>query len=92
MQSFLFVLATLLIACEAFRATKPLMRLSVLKMSQDEEPFQPEETAEGQLKMDMNRLVRLGRSKDQDGKSNIWSIEPTMEVDETEVLITIFQH
>ena len=29
---------------------------------------------------DMNRRVRLGRSKDQDGKSNIWSIEPTMEV------------
>ena len=29
---------------------------------------------------DMNRIVRLGRSKDQDGKSNIWSIEPTMEV------------
>jgi hypothetical protein len=29
---------------------------------------------------DMNRRVRLGRSRDQDGKSNIWSIEPTMEV------------
>lgn len=29
---------------------------------------------------DMNRRVRLGRSKDQDGKSNIWSIEPAMEV------------
>lgn len=33
---------------------------------------------------DMNRRVRLGRSKDQDGKSNIWSIEPTMEVVEEE--------
>jgi len=33
---------------------------------------------------DMNRIVRLGRSKDQDGKSNIWSIEPTMEVVEEE--------
>ena len=31
----------------------------------------------------MNRLIRLGRSKDQDGKSNIWSVEPTMEVMET---------
>lgn len=30
--------------------------------------------------LDMNRLVRLGRSRDQDGKSNIWSIEPRMEV------------
>ena len=34
---------------------------------------------------DMNKRVRLGRSRDQDGKSNIWSIEPTMEVvEETE--------
>ena len=34
---------------------------------------------------DMNKRVRLGRSRDQDGKSNIWSIEPTMEViDESE--------
>ena len=29
----------------------------------------------------MNKRVRLGRSRDQDGKSNIWSIEPRMEVD-----------
>jgi len=28
----------------------------------------------------MNRIIRLGRSKDQDGKSNIWSVEPTMQV------------
>jgi hypothetical protein len=27
-----------------------------------------------------NKIVRLGRSKDQDGKSNIWSVEPKMEV------------
>jgi VIT1/CCC1 family predicted Fe2+/Mn2+ transporter len=33
---------------------------------------------------DMNRIVRLGRSRDQDGKSNIWSIEPSMEVEEEE--------
>ena len=32
----------------------------------------------------MNDRVRLGRSRDQDGKSNIWSIEPTMEVEEEE--------
>ena len=31
---------------------------------------------------DMNKNVRLGRSRDQDGKSNIWSIEPAMEVAE----------
>jgi hypothetical protein len=29
---------------------------------------------------DMNQRVRLGRSKDQDGKSNIWSVEPRQEV------------
>lgn len=33
---------------------------------------------------DMNQRTRLGRSKDQEGKSNIWSIEPTMEVAEEE--------
>jgi hypothetical protein len=27
-----------------------------------------------------NKIVRLGKSKDQDGKSNIWSVEPKMEV------------
>ena len=27
-----------------------------------------------------NKNIRLGRSKDQDGKSNIWSVEPKMEV------------
>jgi len=32
---------------------------------------------------DMNKRVRLGRSRDQDGKSNIWSIEPRMEVEES---------
>jgi hypothetical protein len=30
-----------------------------------------------------HKILRLGRSKDQDGKSNIWSVEPTMEVVET---------
>jgi hypothetical protein len=28
----------------------------------------------------LNKIFRLGRSKDQDGKSNIWSVEPKMEV------------
>ena len=27
-----------------------------------------------------NKTFRLGRSKDQDGKSNIWSVEPKMEL------------
>ena len=32
-----------------------------------------------------NKNPRLGRSKDQDGKSNIWPIEPKMEVIEEEI-------
>jgi hypothetical protein len=32
-----------------------------------------------------NRNIRLGRSKDQDGKSNIWSVEPKMEVVNEEI-------
>lgn len=43
------------------------------------EPVQPESNM-----FDMNRRVRLGRSRDQEGKSNIWSIEPTMQVEEEE--------
>lgn len=32
-----------------------------------------------------NKNSRLGRSKDQDGKSNIWPVEPKMEVIEEEI-------
>jgi len=28
----------------------------------------------------INKIIRLGRSKDQDGKSNIWSVEPRMDI------------
>ena len=42
----------------------------------EDEPFVAPEPAF----FDGNKRVRLGRSKDQDGKSNIWSIEPKMEV------------
>jgi peptidoglycan hydrolase CwlO-like protein len=33
----------------------------------------------------INKISRLGRSKDQDGKSNIWSVEPKMEVIQEEI-------
>lgn len=57
---------------------------TVYTENEDEEPaFQPV-SEEDQKIFDMNRRVRLGRSKDQDGKSNIWSVEPTMEVVEDE--------
>lgn len=32
------------------------------------------------IKKPFNKNSRLGRSKDEDGKSNIWSVEPKMEV------------
>jgi hypothetical protein len=50
----------------------------------DEEPDFIPQGPEDQLRFDMNKRVRLGRSRDQDGKSNIWSIEPTMQVVEEE--------
>ena len=31
------------------------------------------------------KTFRLGRSKDQDGKGNVWSVEPTMEVVDEEL-------
>ena len=45
------------------------------------EPMPMPETYDDAKLFDMNKNVRLGRSRDQDGKSNIWSIEPRMEVD-----------
>jgi hypothetical protein len=79
----------------AFRPSMALKKASVLRMSEqpnveqevDDEPdfipVSPEEAVDGKL-FDMNRRVRLGRSRDQDGKSNIWSIEPRMQVVEEE--------
>ena len=47
-------------------------------MNKEEQDYDDEVTSDDDKSM--NRLIRLGRSKDQDGKSNIWSVEPTMEV------------
>ena len=60
--------------------------LSKLQMSDNsEEGFVPDNEVPSRNQFfDGNKRVRLGRSKDQDGKSNIWSIEPTMEVQEEE--------
>ena len=49
---------------------------SAARLSMAEEPMDFEDPK----LFDMNKRVRLGRSRDQDGKSNIWSIEPRMEV------------
>jgi len=59
-------------------SAKSLIRVSAAEDDQQQEADFGE--ADDPQMFEMNRRVRLGRSKDQDGKSNIWSIEPTMEV------------
>lgn len=99
MSNYIFLItAVLLVACNAFQprmAVKvgispmitPRTSLAMSRESGDDEPFVPSRQAEkeeAKMSFEMNRIVRLGRSKDQDGKSNIWSIEPRMEVLEEE--------
>jgi hypothetical protein len=84
MQSSLLVLLVLIVAVSAFRTapvrvsfrTSSLVRMS----AEDEQPFVPDADLEKKSFFESNRRVRLGRSRDEDGKSNIWSIEPRMEV------------
>ena len=87
MNLLLVALVALFLSTQAFRPStvrygSALATRSALSMgAEGDQPFQEEDT-EAKLKFDMNKRVRLGRSRDQDGKSNIWSIEPTMEVEE----------
>ena len=88
MFKVLVLLLVCMTACYAFRSNRLMssntMRSLSLKAAESDgaEPdFEPD--ADASL-FNMNRRVRLGRSKDQDGKSNIWSIEPAMEVEEEE--------
>lgn len=78
----MLVLMVLLAACASVGAFRQFgARVSgvrsLVRMAQ--EPM-GEEFEDPKL-FDMNKRVRLGRSRDQDGKSNIWSIEPRMEVE-----------
>ena len=99
MMRCVFLILMICAAASAFRPalsrSAVVSRLSQpLKASDGEEsqPAQPTVTmTEGDISesedpnlFEMNRIVRLGRSRDQDGKSNIWSIEPTMEVEDDE--------
>ena len=54
----------------------------LLQLNNDENNSDLELDATGKS---INRIPRLGRSKDQDGKSNIWSVEPKMEVIQEEM-------
>ena len=44
----------------------------------------PQELSNVTLIESNNSTIRSGRSLDQDGKTNIWSVEPTMIVDESD--------
>ena len=88
MQLTILILTALVATVMGFRNVPVRMgfhSLPVLRMSdeeRDEPTFVPDEQESGFF--DANRRVRLGRSRDQDGKSNVWSIEPRMEVMEAE--------
>ena len=58
----------------------PIKKLEMwkLKMSEEEEKIDKELSKFFEL----NRLVNYGRSVDEDGKSNIWGMEPKMIVEE----------
>ncbi|KAJ1401877.1 hypothetical protein B484DRAFT_457885 [Ochromonadaceae sp. CCMP2298] len=71
-----------------FQSAKPtLLRMSDVEESEASPlvEMQATDSEEDKKMFEMNRITRLGRSRDQDGKSNIWSIEPRMEVEEEEV-------
>lgn len=82
MQNFivLLALACILGSVSAFRPLAGRFLVSKRFALNDREMNDMEEFEDPKL-FDMNKRVRLGRSRDQDGKSNIWSIEPRMEVE-----------
>jgi hypothetical protein len=95
----LCLLLTLVVAFSLVQGFAPHMKMSPFKItrkpiSMAKEPVEAIEPdfitpnpgdKDYEAKMfDMNRRVRLGRSRDQDGKSNLWSIEPKMQVVEEE--------
>lgn len=56
------------------------------KIDEPTDPIDPSSSddTDKKLKFTMNERVRLGRSKDQEGKSNVWSVEPKMRVEQEE--------
>jgi len=83
----LVVLALCLSVASAFRAAGVGLRVrqrGVVRYAIDPTDVSPDaepDAMDDPKLFDMNKRVRLGRSRDQDGKSNIWSIEPRMEVE-----------
>ena len=81
---------SVIIAASSFRLNRLVSRISVTSRQMCEVSVEPElpetefdeDEPSGDDFFGGNKRVRLGRSRDQDGKSNIWSIEPKMVVDE----------
>jgi hypothetical protein len=84
----LSIILSVLVCAYGFQVLKVNKLMSTYKskmvMLSDKEPSPAYEAQADKKLFDMNKNVRLGRSRDQDGKSNIWSIEPAMEVAEEE--------
>lgn len=85
-QVLIHLLVVIVSSSLAFRMNVPMNRFStksslIVSATQDDQQEEADfAEADDPQMFEMNRRVRLGRSKDQDGKSNIWSIEPAMEV------------
>ena len=53
---------------------------NLLKLNNNENNNEKNDLEIDTIDKTFNKNLRLGRSKDEDGKSNIWSVEPKMEV------------
>lgn len=53
---------------------------NLLKLTNNENNNEKNDLEIDTIDKTFNKNLRLGRSKDEDGKSNIWSVEPKMEV------------
>lgn len=53
---------------------------NLLKLNNNENNNEKNDLEIDSIDKTFNKNLRLGRSKDEDGKSNIWSVEPKMEV------------
>jgi len=58
---------------------------NLLKLNNNENNNEKNDLEIDTIDKTFNKNLRLGRSKDEDGKSNIWSVEPKMEVIKEEI-------
>lgn len=72
MNIFIYVIVGCIVQVDSF--SRPFADNTRIKFIKDRVKIEEE----------IKPMSRLGRSKDEDGKSNIWSVEPKMEVVEDE--------